>query len=134
MRKEDMMFAPKKILVPTDFSESSDTALKKALDIAYQYKATIYLLHVIDDKLYQGALLGIGRSDIIEQREEESIRYAQEKLQEQLDAYALAKKFEIVSEIQIGLLPDVIMKKQQEKGIDFMVIGAHKKEVWFSDS
>lgn len=40
------MFAPKNILVPTDFSKYSDVALDKAADIAIQYKAKIYLLHV----------------------------------------------------------------------------------------
>ncbi len=42
------MFAPKKILVPTDFSKFSDEALKQAYDIAKQFKARIYLLHVIE--------------------------------------------------------------------------------------
>ena len=41
------MFAPKKILVPTDFSEYSDAALKYAIDVAKQGSAKIYLLHVI---------------------------------------------------------------------------------------
>ena len=33
------MFAPKKILVPTDFSVYADNALKQAIDIAKQSKA-----------------------------------------------------------------------------------------------
>ena len=41
------MFSPKKILVPTDYSEFSDNALKQALDIAKQHKAKIYLFHVV---------------------------------------------------------------------------------------
>jgi nucleotide-binding universal stress UspA family protein len=32
-----MMFAPKTLLVPTDFSEYSDKALQLGLDIAKQY-------------------------------------------------------------------------------------------------
>jgi len=33
------MFAPKRILVPTDFSDYSDEALKQALELAKQYNA-----------------------------------------------------------------------------------------------
>ena len=35
------MFEPKKILVPTDFSEFSDKALESAVDIAKKENATI---------------------------------------------------------------------------------------------
>jgi hypothetical protein len=35
------MLMPTKILVPTDFSEPSDRALKQALDIARQYHAKV---------------------------------------------------------------------------------------------
>ncbi|HOS59303.1 MAG TPA: universal stress protein, partial [Syntrophorhabdaceae bacterium] len=41
------MFEPKKILVPTDFSEFSDKALESAVDVAKKENATIELLHVI---------------------------------------------------------------------------------------
>ena len=41
------MFAPKKILVPTDFSTYSDDALRQAYDLAKQHSAKIYFLHVI---------------------------------------------------------------------------------------
>jgi len=52
------MFAPKAILVPTDFSEYSDRAVKEAVDIATQNNAKIYLLHVVD-KLQQLSLIHI---------------------------------------------------------------------------
>jgi nucleotide-binding universal stress UspA family protein len=40
-------FAPTRILVPVDFSPSSDAALETAIDLALHYKAQIYLLHVV---------------------------------------------------------------------------------------
>ena len=43
----------KAILVPSDFSEFSDRALQKAIDLAKEYKSRIYLLHVIDEGLQQ---------------------------------------------------------------------------------
>jgi len=41
------MFAPKAILVPTDFSEFSDNALRYAVDIGRNYRSRVYLLHVV---------------------------------------------------------------------------------------
>ena len=46
-RKGGAMLRPAKILVPTDFSESSDKALKQGIDIARQYNAELNLFHVI---------------------------------------------------------------------------------------
>ena len=46
------MLMPTKILVPTDFSEYSDKALEQALDIAKQYHAKVFLLHVIHEETY----------------------------------------------------------------------------------
>ncbi|MDO8282501.1 MAG: universal stress protein [Thermodesulfovibrionia bacterium] len=38
-----------RILFPTDFSEGSDNALHYAVDLAKQYNAKLYILHVIYD-------------------------------------------------------------------------------------
>ncbi|MCK7474922.1 MAG: universal stress protein [Rhodopseudomonas palustris] len=48
------MLIPTKILVPTDFSEYSDKALSQALDIAQEYKAKVYVLHVVHEKISHG--------------------------------------------------------------------------------
>jgi len=45
------MLKPKKILVPTDFSEYSDKAVERALDIAKQNNAEVVLLHVIEQDI-----------------------------------------------------------------------------------
>ena len=122
------MFAPRRILVPTDFSEHSDMALKKALDIAYQYKAKIYLLHVINDRFYDWALQCSGSSgNIIGDLEEKSMENARENLREQMDAFALAGKVEIIPEIKIGCPSQVILSEQEEKEIDLLVIASHKE-------
>ena len=39
----------KKIVFATDFSESSVSALRYAVDLAKQYGARLYFLHVLDD-------------------------------------------------------------------------------------
>ena len=40
------MFEPRRILVPTDFTEDSDRALREAIDIASATSGKVYLLHV----------------------------------------------------------------------------------------
>ena len=52
-QKEVFMFQPRKILVPTDFSEDSDLAFRMALSIAVKYQARIFLLHVISNTVQQ---------------------------------------------------------------------------------
>src|SRR3954468_24813845 len=44
------------VLVPTDFSPTSDAALAYALDLAAHHGASVHLLHVVDDPFAPGAL------------------------------------------------------------------------------
>ncbi|MFA5182985.1 MAG: universal stress protein [Syntrophales bacterium] len=121
------MFAPKNILVPTDFSEYSDAALKKAIDIAEQYKAKIYLLHVIDEHIRQCAVdycLDIG---VVDRLEAESIKASKDKLHKEAAAIGEAKKLKIVFDVKNGNPAEVILKEQQEKKIDLIVIASHGK-------
>ena len=84
------MFAPKNILVPTDFSKYSDASLQKAVDIAIQYEAKIYLLHVITQHIQQCAVDYCLTAQLVNQLEKESIKGAEDKLKK--EANALAKK------------------------------------------
>jgi nucleotide-binding universal stress UspA family protein len=119
------MFTPKNILVPTDFSDFSDKALKKAVDIASQYKATIYLLHVVD-KVIQCAVDYCIDYTLVEQIEQQSIKFAEEKLQKEADAIA-AKDIKIIFDVKKGDTYETILKEQQDKGIDLIVIASHGK-------
>ena len=83
------MLKPTKILVPTDFSEYSDKALRQALDIASEYKAKVYALHVVDEKLettttYDRSGLIINLEEI-QKLEKDLTRGAKEKLHKQID-------------------------------------------------
>ncbi|MCH9656302.1 MAG: universal stress protein, partial [Planctomycetes bacterium] len=46
-----MMIEMKKILIPTDFSETSQAATQYAVELAKKFDAKIYLLHVIEDPI-----------------------------------------------------------------------------------
>jgi nucleotide-binding universal stress UspA family protein len=122
------MFAPKKILVPTDFSAYSDNALKQAIDIAIQNKAKIYLLHVIDDGFQQCSVDYCLNEGTVQGILKDSIKNAKDKLQQE------AKKvtddnsgIEIVYDARRGIPYEEILKEQEEKGIDLIVIASHGK-------
>ena len=55
----------KKILVPTDFSEQAENALRVAAELAKKYNAEIYLLHLLELPLHQVDALG-AHSDLPE--------------------------------------------------------------------
>jgi nucleotide-binding universal stress UspA family protein len=121
------MFAPKKILVPTDFSEYSDKALKKAVDIALQHKSKIYLLHVVDE-IVQCAVDYCLDISLVKQVEKQSMEFAEKKLQEELKKLAASKDIQVVFDVKKGDTYETILKQQKDKGIDLIVIASHGKK------
>jgi nucleotide-binding universal stress UspA family protein len=96
----------KTILVPTDFSESSNLALQAAIDLAQQENARIYLLHV------QPSRQVIDDSKLI---------------QKQLAQFPEAKSVEVVPEIRKGKPHEEILKVQSERNIDLIIIAPHRQ-------
>ena len=121
------MFAPKKILVPTDFSVYSDNALKQAIDIAKQNKSEIYLLHVIDDGFQQCAVDYCLNEGTVQSILKDSIKNAKEKLQQEVKKITDNSKIEIAYDAKRGIPYEEILKEQEEKGIDLIVIASHGK-------
>ncbi len=122
------MFAPKNILVPTDFSVYADNALKQAIDIAKQNKSKIYLFHAIDDGFQQCAVDYCLNEGDVQKIYKDSIKNAMDKLQQE------AKKItdnqsgiEIVFDTTRGIPYEEILKEQEAKGIDLIVIASHGK-------
>jgi nucleotide-binding universal stress UspA family protein len=121
------MFAPKKILVPTDFSKYSDAALKKAVDMAGRHEAKIYLLHVIDKGLQDCAIDYCLDYKVIEAIKKDSLREAKAKLKKEADEIAKKKKIKISFDIKRGFPAEVILSEQKAKKIDLVVISSHGK-------
>lgn len=123
------MFAPKNILVPTDFSVYSDNALKQALDIARQNKSRIYLFHVVDDGFQQCAVDYCIDEANVQRIYKESIKNAQDKLQQETRKITDGggSDIEIVFDARRGIPYEEILKEQEEKNIDLIVIASHGK-------
>lgn len=54
------MFAPKDIVVPTDFSECSELAMQVAADMAEYYDARLHIIHVVVNDIEQMPFLLLG--------------------------------------------------------------------------
>ncbi len=117
------MLKPTKILVPTDFSEFSDKALKQALDIAKQYRAKVYVIHVVHEPVYCGGDYCF--TGVVAQQAADSIfAGARESLRHQLDKFPEVKEVEVMTDIVKGLPYDAILNIAKEEGIDLIVIAS----------
>jgi len=121
------MFTPKRILVPTDFSSFSDKALKRAVEIAEEKGATIYLLHVIDEHVQQCAADYCIDAEIVKQMERDAKKTSKELLAKQASSATAGKKVEVVYDVQMGYPSEVIVEEQKKKRIDLIVIASHGK-------
>jgi|WetSurMetagenome_2_1015567.scaffolds.fasta_scaffold27750_2 universal stress protein A len=92
------------ILVATDFSEYSDMALQKAIDIALQQNARIYLLHV---------------ERLMKKRTFDSPEVL---IREQIGKFPEANMVEIIPDIRKGSPYEEILKEQAERKIELIII------------
>lgn len=120
------MFAPKRILVPTDFSDYSDEALKQALELARQYNSKVYLLHVAEP-VSQCTVDYCSDTSTFRQAEDAEIRKAREMMQEELKKFSEFQEIEVISDIREGEPVQEILKEQEEKGVDLIVMPSHGK-------
>lgn len=118
------MFRPTKILAPTDFSEHSDRALAEAFDLARQYKAKVYVLHVVREDIHHCAGDYCLSDDLLAQLEKNMLAGADQSIQKQLGKFPQAGEVEVASEVRKGFPGEEILKVQEEKAIDLIVISA----------
>jgi nucleotide-binding universal stress UspA family protein len=119
------MFNVKRILVPTDFSQYSDMALQKAVDIASENNAKVVLLHVIDESVQQCVVDYCLNNEVVAQLENESITASKDKMQKEVGLLKTGKAIEIDFDIKKGAPAAAILEEQQQKGIDLIVIPSH---------
>lgn len=118
------MFQPRKILVPTDFSEDSDLAFRMALSIAVNYQARIFLLHVISKQDLADYCLD---QNIVDRVLNESIVFSNEKLQEVIDKNQQNGNIKVIPDVRKGQPYEEILKEASERKIDLIVIASHGK-------
>ncbi len=109
-----------KILVPIDFSEGSELALRYAATFASEYGAQIHLLNVIEEEVLHAGNLG----DPLET----SSKWHEQNMK-QLESFVPAKynDFDIIRKVQGGLVYETIINYAKENEISLIIIGAHGK-------
>jgi len=118
------MLAPTRILVPTDFSEYSGRALGQGLDIAQQYRAKVFLLHVIHEDIHRGNFEFTLPEELVHQIRDGAVASANTGFQNQLSSFPQAREVEVVTDIREGIPYDEILKEEKEKEIDLVVIAS----------
>lgn len=139
------MALPKRILVPIDFSEHSQRAMKYAIEVARQSGAKIYILHVVELKqklvqciddycLNQDLVKAMAQQvapsstddtafgEIVNQVEAEWLKSATEKTQSFLNNIAETKGLDITIDVKTGVPYQEIIQEQKARDIDTIIM------------
>jgi nucleotide-binding universal stress UspA family protein len=110
-----VMIAVKSILIPTDFSETSDAALHYAVGMAQAFGAQLYLLHVPGETGENfEANFPVGRFETAA-RERLATLLSQEDIDRLRPEYAL----------RIGTPADEIGRYADARDVDLIIMGTH---------
>ena len=84
--------------MPTDFSKYSNKALEQALDIAKQYHAKVFVIHVSHEEVPHRIDTGfITDEGLWQQIRNTQLAMTKERLQNQIDKFPQAKEVEVVA-------------------------------------
>lgn len=122
----------KKILVPLDFSETSENAFVYALEMAKIFKAELLLLHTFDLPIVDSQAMPINYATLYETLEMANFDHFKEEMPK-LHALAEAHKATHVGMRHImmdGELVYSIKKVIKQENIDFVVMGTNGATGW----
>jgi len=119
------MFNPCRILVPTDMSEHSDRALRRAFDIARQFDAELFILNVIRDPVQLCTVDFCPSEDLMNQITSQMLEAAREAVRSQVAKYLSMGVIHVTTEVKVGTPHEIILKEAIDKGIDLIVITPH---------
>jgi universal stress protein A len=114
----------KRILVPTDFSETADTALDYAKQLATKMGASLHLLHVFTDPYAVAACAPEVFAAVPPEARERARDEAHQRLFERLDA-GEEQRFRGTRGIVRGLTAPQIVAYAAAQDIDLIVMGTH---------
>jgi nucleotide-binding universal stress UspA family protein len=114
----------KRILVPTDFSESARRALRYGMSFAREYKADLVLLHVVENLTvgYASDLFPVPMAEVFD----EISGYAKTELAK-LGAEAREKGVSVRELVVQGKPSAEIVRVAKEETADMIVLGTHGK-------
>jgi nucleotide-binding universal stress UspA family protein len=114
----------KKLLLPTDFSESARHALNYGISFAREYEAELQLLHVVENLTvgYASDLFPVPMAEVFQ----EISGYAKAELAK-LGAEARAKNVDVAEHVVQGKPSAEIIRFARENEVDMIVLGTHGK-------
>ena len=120
------MIQIQKILVPTDFSESSRHAVDYAVSLAEEFHSEITLLHVVEELAvgYAGDLFPVPMAEVFD----EISSYARKELQ-RLASEVQASGVKVRESIVQGKAAHEILRVAREEHFDLVVLGTHGRGV-----
>jgi nucleotide-binding universal stress UspA family protein len=107
------------VLMPTDGSEGTVTALSHAGEIAANHGATLHVVHVVDRRVYLAA--GKDEQDDVLAGLEADGEAAIETVVDRLDGTGI----DMVTELREGVPHRELLDYADEHGIDLIAIGTH---------
>ncbi len=118
------MIKLKKVLVPTDFSESARHALTYGISFAREYSAQLVLLHVVENLTvgYASDLFPVPMAEVFQ----EISGYAKTELGK-LGAVAREKDLDVDERVIQGKPSTEIIRLARESEVDMIVLGTHGK-------
>ena len=112
----------KKILVPTDFSEQAENALKVAAQLAKKHNAEIYLLHMLELPMNMVNPVGDTRSNDLPEALY-FMKLAKKRFTEMLSRPYL-RDIKVHETVEFHQAFDGILEKSREHNCDFIVMGS----------
>lgn len=110
----------KKILVPVDFSQPSENALRVAAKLAKKNNAKILTLHVVE---LAESLFGSGQFNVDNEEIVFFMKLAKKKFEEFLDKDFL-KDVDVIHDIEVGSTTFAINDVVEKQNIDLIVMGS----------
>jgi nucleotide-binding universal stress UspA family protein len=115
------MISIKNILCPIDYSVYSEKALKYAIEFAEKYNAKLYLMHVLDIRIYDITDPELYNVNVIDK---ETINKLRERLHKCISEDT-RKNIEVETIVIEGVPFAEIIKKAREYKVDLIVLGTH---------
>jgi len=116
------MIRVKTILFPTDFSETSQEAARYAISFAREFKAKVFVLHVVNEKIFTES--SMPRVVSVEEMEREMTEEARKRLKTLVPAEE-AEGLDWETVIRQGEPFIEIIRFAKDQDVDLIVIGTH---------
>jgi nucleotide-binding universal stress UspA family protein len=116
------MIRLKTILFPTDFSETSQEAARYAISFAREFKAKVFVLHVVNEKIFTES--SMPRVVSVEELERELTEEARKRLKTLVPAEE-AEGLDWETVIRQGEPFIEIIRFAKDQDVDLIVIGTH---------